>query len=428
MKNAIYCVLVLAICLFVGCGENREESAVLSSEDIWTVEPSEDYYIAATSLSAKEVEAFAMDVKKNILEGDWAALSERISYPITISGVAVDDASDFLKMEIDIRMNPDFVDAMEAETCQQMFCNWQGISMGESGQIWIGSILDENGNSELKIIGINGMMTEGEANGELLERFYEQVYGDDLSFENMEGRLADRGGCYHESSYYDEITYYWEIIRGVTDTSNLTDPLYFTDMKYYTAEDFANDTPVAIHLAKNEIYAKRGYIFQNEDLNHYFLGCAWYTPLYTVEEFDTSVFNDFERKNLELLAELDANFNPTDFEDNSNDTFQEKLTVEEAWKLLKENYTHLRDAELEEISYDDNGNMQIVIGRGYWPWSDEEVDRYCESLVFFDTEEDSCYLFGHHYVYYEEDEEIVFATQTKGWFEVDFYTGEVSRW
>lgn len=105
-----------------------------------------------------------------------------------------------------------------------------------------------------------------------------------------------------------------------------------------------------------------------------------------------------------------------------------KLTVEEAWGCLKKNYTFFETAEMEEISYDDRGNMQILIGRGYWSWSDEEFDRLCESLVFYNTEEDSRYLFGHHYVYYEEDEETVFATQTKGWYAVNYYTGEVSRW
>lgn len=140
---------------------------------------------------------------------------------------------------------------------------------------------------------------------ELLELFYEQFYGGRLTSEKMEELSFDAAG-YQESAYYDEITYYWEVIRGVTDISNFFDPLYFTDMKYYTEEDFEDATPVAIHLAKNEIYAKHGYIFKDEDLNKYFRGCAWYRPLCTAEEFDDSVFNDYERKNLELLAKLDA--------------------------------------------------------------------------------------------------------------------------
>lgn len=277
--------------------------------------------------------------------------------------------------------------------------------------------MSSEGNSEAEFVELT--------DDELLERFYEQFYGGDLSSENVEGRLDDRDGCYQKSCYYDEITYYWEQIRGATDIANLIDPLYFTDMKYYTAEDFAEDTPVAIHLAKNEIYAKHGYIFKSEDLNNYFLGCAWYTPLYTAEEFDDSVFNDYERHNLKLLAELDAANDLTGLRTESE---QEKLTVEEAWELIKVSSANLEYSELQEISYDENGNFQVVIGRGYRPWSDEDFDRLCEGIIFFDSEGDGSYLFGHHYVYYEEDEETVFATQTQGWYEVDFYTGEVSRW
>lgn len=409
--------------------ESFEESQVKEEEK--SSETPEDFYMVATSLPASEVEGFAMDIKKNIQDSDWAALSEKISYPITMCGVVINNASDLLEMNINNTIREDFVAAIQAEECQQMFCNWQGIYMGSAGQIWIGSIVDENENSTLKIIGINEMLEESAVDTQLLERFYAKVYGEDLSAENMEGRLADRDRTNVESCYSEDMTYYWEIIRGVTDISYLTDPLYFTDMRYYSAEDFAEDTPVAIHLAKNEIYAKHGYIFKNEDLNSYFLGCAWYTPLYTGEEFDASVFNDYELKNLEILAELDANNDWTSANSatsSDDESSQNKLTVEEAWEKLKESSANLESSELEEIRYDEDGNFQAVIGRGYRPWADEEVDRLCEDIIFFDSEEDSCYLFGHYYVYYEEDEETVFTTQTKGWYEVDFYTGEVSQW
>lgn len=38
-----------------------------------------------------------------------------------------------------------------------MFCNWQGIKMGEQGEIWIGSIHTDDDTSELKIIAINNL-------------------------------------------------------------------------------------------------------------------------------------------------------------------------------------------------------------------------------------------------------------------------------
>lgn len=156
----------------------------------------------------------------------------------------------------------------------------------------------------------SGDMLPGTTKGELtyaemLDKFYERHYSG-MSPEELETFINLRSGYYQASAYHDEVVYYWENTREVNDVANVLEPLYFTDMKYYTKEDFADDPPLIINLAKNEIYARWGYIFKNEDLQNYFMGCAWYEPLYTAEEFDTAVFNEYERKNLALLAELDA--------------------------------------------------------------------------------------------------------------------------
>ena len=95
-----------------------------------------------------------------------------------------------------------------------------------------------------------------------------------------------------------------EVVREVTDISLHIDPLYETDKQYYAKEDFQDVPQLIIYLAKNEIYARHGYIFQNESLNNYFKGQLWYAPLVKAEEFDDSVFNEYEKENLKLLVEL----------------------------------------------------------------------------------------------------------------------------
>lgn len=136
------------------------ESVFFSAELVQTeaTQTEEDYYKIATSLSASEVEQFAMDVKNDILSNDWESLSEKIVYPIVISGTTIEGQSELLKLDIKENLNQEFIDAVENETCEKMFCNWQGISMGATGQIWIGSVYDEKGEIQLKIIGINGML------------------------------------------------------------------------------------------------------------------------------------------------------------------------------------------------------------------------------------------------------------------------------
>ncbi len=146
--------------------------------------------------------------------------------------------------------------------------------------------------------------TEAEDISVYLDAFYEQHYGG-MTGEQIEAIVSDRGKYYNQSGYFYEITDYWENDREVRDIANRLEPLFYTDMKYYSREAFQDLPDVVIHLAKNEIYARRGYIFSDADLYNYFMGCAWYQPVYSSGEFDDSIWNDYERENLKLLAELD---------------------------------------------------------------------------------------------------------------------------
>lgn len=58
-------------------------------------------------------------------------------------------------------------------------------------------------------------------------------------------------------------------------------------------------------LARNEIYARHGYIFKDKSLLKYFKKKAWYNPTYTAEEFSESFLNDTERHNIELILKFE---------------------------------------------------------------------------------------------------------------------------
>lgn len=108
------------------------------------------------------------------------------------------------------------------------------------------------------------------------------------------------------SQYYRASAYYLENVREARDVSNVNEPLFATNKQYYTKENFENEPKLVIHLAKNEIYARHGYIFKNEDLYNYFMGCVWYNPTCKAEDFDDSVLNEYEKANLEILASMDT--------------------------------------------------------------------------------------------------------------------------
>ena len=122
----------------------------------------------------------------------------------------------------------------------------------------------------------------------------------------LENTIDERSQYYRASAYYLEIVDYWENVRQARDVSNENEPLFATNKQYYTKENFENEPKLVIHLAKNEIYARHGYIFKNEDLYNYFMGCVWYNPTCKAEDFDDSVLNEYEKANLEILASMDT--------------------------------------------------------------------------------------------------------------------------
>lgn len=125
------------------------------------------------------------------------------------------------------------------------------------------------------------------------------IKGSYAFFSAKTNKKSFRNNC----SFYPEITHYLET-HGRTDTSNTSEPLFNTDSDYYTAEDFADAPKSVIRVAKNEIYARHGYIFNDEDMNNYFNGMDWYTPSIEPTNFSDNVFNEYEKANLELLNSM----------------------------------------------------------------------------------------------------------------------------
>ena len=134
------------------------------------------------------------------------------------------------------------------------------------------------------------------------EKYNEDWDDDKISDENKKRRNY-RDNC----SFYSEFVAYMEEVRGVTDISYNCYPLYDTDSKYYEASDFINDPSRIIYLAKNEIYARHGYIFSDPDVYDFFMSQLWYIPEVKPEDFDDSVFNEYEKANLQVLSGLDKN-------------------------------------------------------------------------------------------------------------------------
>lgn len=76
----------------------------------------------------------------------------------------------------------------------------------------------------------------------------------------------------------------------------------------YTTDELSGMDNWHLYLARNEIFARHGREFKNDDLKTYFGGKSWYTPTYSPSDFDaqsTSLLNDTERKNAETILKIE---------------------------------------------------------------------------------------------------------------------------
>lgn len=74
--------------------------------------------------------------------------------------------------------------------------------------------------------------------------------------------------------------------------------LPYSDSCYLSDSDVNWMSSADLRLARNEIYARHGRIFDSADLNDYFNSQSWYVGLYTANEFDESCLNKYEKANV----------------------------------------------------------------------------------------------------------------------------------
>ncbi len=79
-----------------------------------------------------------------------------------------------------------------------------------------------------------------------------------------------------------------------------------SDSRYYSDSELNALTDYQLYLARNEIYARYGRAFKNQDLQDYFHNKNWYTVRYSPDAFDSIVtLNDFEKKNADAMLAIE---------------------------------------------------------------------------------------------------------------------------
>lgn len=79
-----------------------------------------------------------------------------------------------------------------------------------------------------------------------------------------------------------------------------------SDKKYLSVEDIKNLSKDELAIARNEIFARHGYVFKMEEYKNYFKSKTWYkeNPSFSGSE---SELNEYEKANINLIKSYESN-------------------------------------------------------------------------------------------------------------------------
>ncbi|MBO4365969.1 MAG: YARHG domain-containing protein [Eggerthellaceae bacterium] len=82
-----------------------------------------------------------------------------------------------------------------------------------------------------------------------------------------------------------------------------------SDSRYYTRSELEAMDNLTLYHARNEIFARHGRQFKNQDLQEFFGSKSWYSGTIAPEDFSETVLNDYEKKNAELMLAIEKERN-----------------------------------------------------------------------------------------------------------------------
>lgn len=87
----------------------------------------------------------------------------------------------------------------------------------------------------------------------------------------------------------------------------------YSDSQYLSEDEVRSVEVDMLAFGRNEIFARHGYIFEDDTYKQYFESMPWYEGSVPAEQFNADeVFNDFEKKNAELIKQVEDELNQTD--------------------------------------------------------------------------------------------------------------------
>lgn len=130
-----------------------------------------------------------------------------------------------------------------------------------------------------------------------------------------------------------------------------------SNKKYLSEDEIRSKTVDEMMIGRNEIFARHGYIFDDENLKQHFEGTSWYKGTIPAEQFDSDqTFNDFERKNVELIKQVEDEINGV-----AKAEAEQQNAINEGYDFLVGNSYNLRGWQLV-IEFQSSDTVRVCYG------------------------------------------------------------------
>ena len=169
-------------------------------------------------------------------------------------------------------------------------------------------------------IGFDSVITNGDGTNEY-DLMSTSIYGStDLRFgwSNVRG-YTNGQMMFNDLAQVNKVKYTYDVSENLTQfgsassteetTANTTGQDYIlpnSNSAYLTESDLEGLTQEQLRLARNELYARYGYIFEDEGLRNYFEQKSWYQGTVSRDNFNESVFNEYETANKDLIVNYET--------------------------------------------------------------------------------------------------------------------------
>lgn len=96
------------------------------------------------------------------------------------------------------------------------------------------------------------------------------------------------------------------VVDGTTDGMTASEYVLPTsNCEYLTVADLQGLTAEQCRIARNELYARHGRMFNDEALQAYFNSCSWYIGTTPADQFNDAVLNVYEIANRDLIVQYE---------------------------------------------------------------------------------------------------------------------------